>query len=179
MKRDPKKIALAYSIMLTLPGTPIIYYGDEFGKLNDEDYYQKMIKHTGKDDTRFLVRGKIDWKEVEKELSDKNSFSSKVYSRIKNMVNTRNKFKCFGRGSIEWLDITDKDGNALKEVLAYFRVYQNEKVLVIHNLSEKNIIIYMNKILDGIKVDLLGQTIIYKKENLMTIKPFSFIWVPV
>ncbi len=41
MGRDPKKIGLAYSIMLTLPGTPIIYYGDEFGSLNDEANYGK------------------------------------------------------------------------------------------------------------------------------------------
>ena len=53
MQRNPQKIALAYSIMLTLPGTPIIYYGDEFGKVNDENYYKEMIKHTGKDETSF------------------------------------------------------------------------------------------------------------------------------
>ncbi len=179
MQRDPKKIALAYSIMLTLPGTPIIYYGDEFGKLNDEDYYQKMIKHTGKDDTRFLVRGKIDWEETEKELRNSNSFSSQVFSSIKTMVNTRNKFKCFGRGSIEWLELTDKDENKLKEVLAYFRIYQNEKVLVIHNLSEKSISIDVNN-LDGVEGnDLLGQTIIVKNKNLMAIKPFAYNWVAI
>jgi len=60
MGRNPGKMALIYSIMLTLPGTPVIYYGDEFGKFNDEEYYREQIKLTGKDDTRFLVRGKID-----------------------------------------------------------------------------------------------------------------------
>ncbi|MEZ5149518.1 MAG: alpha-amylase family glycosyl hydrolase, partial [Bacteroidales bacterium] len=61
LDRDPQKIGLAYSIMLSLPGTPIVYYGDEFGKLNDHEYYKEMIKLSGKDDTRFLVRGKIHW----------------------------------------------------------------------------------------------------------------------
>ena len=67
-KRSPDRIGLAYSVMLSLPGTPIIYYGDEFGKLNDETYYREQIKLTGKDDTRFLVRGGIDWEKVETEL---------------------------------------------------------------------------------------------------------------
>ena len=79
----PKKIALAYSIMLTLPGTPIIYYGDEFGSLNDEANYKEMIKLTGKDDTRFLVRGKIDWNKVETELKNPETLSSKVYAQGK------------------------------------------------------------------------------------------------
>ncbi|MDD5695997.1 MAG: alpha-amylase family glycosyl hydrolase, partial [Bacteroidales bacterium] len=43
MDRDPDKIGMIFSIMLTLPGTPVIYYGDEFGKTNDELYYQEMI----------------------------------------------------------------------------------------------------------------------------------------
>ncbi|NOX48725.1 MAG: alpha-amylase [Chlorobi bacterium] len=176
MQRDPKKIALAYSIMLTLPGTPIIYYGDEFGKLNDEAYYKEMIKHTGKDDTRFLVRGKIDWKEVEKSLSDGNSFSSKVYSSIKNMVNTRNKFKCFGRGSIEWLDLKDKDGNNLKEILAYLRIYQNEKVMVVHNLSEKDITIDINNVNNMDENDLLGN-IIENKNKTMNLEGHGYFWI--
>jgi len=41
MEHDPSRIGLIYSIMLSLPGTPVIYYGDEFGKLNDEDYYRE------------------------------------------------------------------------------------------------------------------------------------------
>jgi maltose alpha-D-glucosyltransferase/alpha-amylase len=46
MKRNPDSIALAYSLMLTLIGTPVVYYGDEFGKLNDESFYKEMIKLT-------------------------------------------------------------------------------------------------------------------------------------
>ena len=74
MQRNPDKIALSYSLMLTLTGTPVIYYGDEFGKLNDETYYNEQIRLTGKDDTRFLVRGRIDWDQLEADLSDENNF---------------------------------------------------------------------------------------------------------
>ena len=86
LDRNPQKIGLAYSIMLSLPGTPIVYYGDEFGKLNDHDYYKEMIKLSGKDDTRFLVRGKINWDEVEKELGDPTYLSWRCFQEGKNIV---------------------------------------------------------------------------------------------
>ncbi len=68
MDNDPNKIGLIYSVMLTLPGTPVVYYGDEFGKQNDIAFYEEQIKLTGKDDTRFLVRGRVDWDELENQL---------------------------------------------------------------------------------------------------------------
>ncbi|MEZ5082501.1 MAG: alpha-amylase family glycosyl hydrolase [Bacteroidales bacterium] len=93
--RDPRKIGLAFSVMLSLPGTPIIYYGDEFGKLNDHDYYKEMIRLSGKDDTRFLVRGKVDWKQLENDLKESESLASLVYDQTKTLLNVRKNHPCF------------------------------------------------------------------------------------
>jgi len=95
--RDVNKIALSYSLMLTLLGTPVVYYGDEFGKLNDEKYYNEQIKLTGKDDTRFLVRGRIDWEKLENDLGQPENFHAQVFNLISNMLNTRKNFLAFGR----------------------------------------------------------------------------------
>ena len=135
MRRDPAKIGLIFSVMLTLPGTPVIYYGDEFGKLNDEDYYREMKVTVGKDDTRFLVRGKIDWNSVDKALKSGTSFESDVYSRVRAMLHARNKFQVFGRGKISWITMKDKDGRADESVMAYNRTAGNETVMVLQNLS--------------------------------------------
>jgi maltose alpha-D-glucosyltransferase/alpha-amylase len=129
MQRDENKIALAYSLMLTLTGTPVVYYGDEFGKLNDEKYYNEQIKLTGKDDTRFLVRGRINWEKMEKELKDENSFHFKVNELISQMLNERKDIKALGRGTTEFMDL----GN--ERLLAYKRIYNGEEILVINNLS--------------------------------------------
>ena len=127
LDRDPQRIGLAYSIMLSLPGTPIIYYGDEFGKLNDEDYYQEQIQLTGKDDTRFLVRGMIDWDDLNKELSNPESFSSEVYRNVKKLVNTRNNINVFGRGEIEWISVRTPQGDIDNRIITYVRSYLNKK----------------------------------------------------
>lgn len=133
MQRDENKIALAYSLMLTLTGTPVVYYGDEFGKLNDEKYYAEQIKLTGKDDTRFLVRGRIDWEKLERELKDENSFHFKVNEMISQMLNERKDIKALGRGTTEFMDL----GN--ESLLAYKRIYNGEEILVINNLSSSTL----------------------------------------
>ena len=129
MKREPESIALAYSLMLTLLGTPVVYYGDEFGKLNDEPYYKEAIKLTGKDDTRFLVRGRVDWQELETALNDKDSYYSRVYGLLKPMLNIRKQQVAFGRGTTRFINLNNS------AILAYYRIFNGKKLLAINNLS--------------------------------------------
>jgi maltose alpha-D-glucosyltransferase/alpha-amylase len=179
MDRDPRRIGLIYSVMLTLPGTPVIYYGDEFGKLNDESYYQAMISLTGKDDTRFLVRGGIDWQSLNASLADPDSYESKVFGQIRAMVTTRTHFKCFGRGSIEWLNLHDPLNNELPGILAYTRSYGNERVLVIQNLNESGADVMLPAGFSGIqKIDLLGNELLLDGiTNSLTISSFGYYWI--
>ena len=164
--------------MLTLPGTPIIYYGDEFGKVNDENYYKEMIKHTGKDDTRFLVRGKIDWDNLKTELNDSESFHSKVNNNIKLMVNTRNHYKCFGRGKIEWVDVDDSKGNKHKEVLAFTRSFHDEKLLIINNLSDKETSLNIKQF-EFPDVDVLRQELIFVKNDKLQLNEYGYYWISI
>lgn len=128
MKRDVNKIGLAYSLMLTLTGTPVVYYGDEFGKLNDDEYYREQIRLTGKDDTRFFVRGCVDWEDLDKVLKDEDNFHTRVFRMISAMLNARKSMKVFGRGETHFLESQD-------QILVYERVLPEEKVLVLNNLS--------------------------------------------
>jgi maltose alpha-D-glucosyltransferase / alpha-amylase len=139
MQFDDRKIGLAYSMMLSLPGTPVIYYGDEFGKENDHDFYREMTKMVGKDDTRFLVRGKINWDLRTKQLNDPQSFQSKVYKRLQQMLQLRNQYHAFGRGSIEFLELKDLEGKEATGILAYQRKFEGEQLLIVQNLSDNHI----------------------------------------
>lgn len=130
MQVDEKRILLAFSIMLTLPGTPIIYYGDEFAKFNDYAYYKKMVAQTGKDDTRFLVRGNIDWKQLEIILQDRNHIGHNVFYKLRKMLQVRNNAKIFGRGSLHFVEHSD-------EWLVFKRIYKDDEWLIMHNLTSK------------------------------------------
>lgn len=133
---DDRRIGLAYSMILSLPGTPVIYYGDEFGKENDMNYYREMADFVGKDDTRFLVRGKINWDLREQQLADPETFQSKVFRRIQQMLHVRNAQKVFGRGAIRFLDAYRPDHSINEQVLVYERSLGDQSVLVVQNLSD-------------------------------------------
>jgi len=173
MERDPARIGLIYSIMLSLPGTPVIYYGDEFGKLNDEDYYQEMKKAIGKDDTRFLVRGKINWDQVESALARPGSFESRVFTRVKSMLHARNANPVFGRGEMTWVDFQHSDGKPANSIMAYYRITNNKSVLVIQNLSSEKMNV---KWTISFRESLLGKApeII---NGLLAIKGFEYFWL--
>jgi maltose alpha-D-glucosyltransferase/alpha-amylase len=175
LDRNPDKIGLAYSIMLTLPGTPIIYYGDEYGKFNDDDFYEAFRKETGKDDTRYFVRGPMDWEKTASELADDESITSKVNAIIKTQLKARSQTKVFGRGSNTWAKPElSENTNGTTPVLAYFRAFEGEKVLVLNNLSEKVLEI---KSVDGKTfsgIDLLGGS---KVSFPLTLAPLAFKWV--
>jgi len=167
MQRDERRILLAYSIILTLPGTPVIYYGDEFGKLNDEAYYNDMIRLTGKDDTRFLVRGKIDWDELAHSLENPQSFNSHIYHKLRLMLHVRNQHKTFGRGSIEFITLPAA-GNG--ELLSFYRSFGTEKWLIIHNMTDQAV---------NISLPATAQNRANVFDNIIpvSIDPYGFDWI--
>jgi maltose alpha-D-glucosyltransferase/alpha-amylase len=173
MERDPARIGLIYSIMLTLPGTPVIYYGDEFGKLNDEAYYEAMKIAVGKDDTRFLVRGKINWLEVETALEKPGSFEAQVFGRVRTMLQARNEYPVFGRGQMEWINPAKTDGTTAQEVMAYYRILGDQKILVVHNLSGEKISLEWDI---PFRKNLLGKNPEIQDHQL-ELEGFGYLWL--
>ncbi len=169
MQRDERRILLAYSIILTLPGTPVIYYGDEFGKFNDEAYYNEMIRLTGKDDTRFLVRGKIDWDELSHNLENPESFSSHIYNKLKLMLHIRNQHKTFGRGSNEFITLPGSENGNL---LSFVRTFEKEKWLIIHNMTDRIVEIALPAFAaNGVNA--------FNNTSPHTLDPFGFNWIKI
>ncbi|HOY31077.1 MAG TPA: alpha-amylase family glycosyl hydrolase [Bacteroidales bacterium] len=165
------KIALANSILLTLPCTPVIYYGDELGKKNDMDFYEAMKNKTGQEDKRYLVRGKIDWKTAE---------DNEILNITKQLLNVRNTFECFGKGSLEWKKFLNTDGLPENRVLSYYRIYQKNKILVINNLSESLIKIACDNI--TAEKDLFDKGLNYEylnSQRFLVLEPYEFHWIKI
>lgn len=173
MNREPDSIALAYSLMLTLLGTPVVYYGDEFGKLNDETYYKEAIKLTGKDDTRFLVRGRVDWQELETALNDKESYYSRVYRLLKPMLNVRKQQVALARGITRFIDLNNP------ALLAYYRELDNKKLLIINNLSYKEQTVSLKDEVSVTNLLFQNNAAVNSNKTSVMIKPRGFVWMEI
>jgi maltose alpha-D-glucosyltransferase/alpha-amylase len=180
MDRDPQKILLAYAMMLSLPGTPVIYYGDEFGKTNDEAYYHQQIKAVGKDDTRFLVRGRIDWDALESEMKTADSLAARVFPRVKTLINVRNLYPAFGKGGILWLKATDASGKIAGSILAFIRKQRDADILCLFNLAENQITFRIEGGQFSSFEMIAGETPVYQAQtNQWTLPGRSWQWIKI
>src|ERR1700674_875400 len=126
---DEASLRLAFSISFTLLGTPVIFYGDEFAKPNDEQYQHEQEALTGYQDARYRVRGSVDWNETLKTIQDPAQLGGRIHSAVREMLAIRAKYKAFGRGTLRFIDVEND------HVLAYVREHEGERVLLLPNLS--------------------------------------------
>lgn len=145
LDKNPTRIEEAFSILFTLPGVPIIYYGDEAGvsnnfenakksaQLREKEQKNKKFKLISYFDSRDINRGNVPMKLFYGSSKGYYEFNSKVYKKVKNLINLRKHFPCLTDGSFEILK-TENDSN-----FSYIRRTKNNQILVIHNLSDKKL----------------------------------------
>jgi maltose alpha-D-glucosyltransferase / alpha-amylase len=190
MNNGRRQIELLNGLLLSLPGTPVIYYGDEIG-MGDNIYLPD----------RDGVRTPMQWS------SDRNGgFSradpARLYSQViadpvygyqainveaqqrtltsflnwmKRLIRVRKQYPAFGRGDTAFLDPTNQ------KVLAYVRHYQGQRLLCINNLSrfpqpcELDLSPYQGavpvELIGGVRFPAIGEL-----PYFITLGPHSFYW---
>lgn len=143
LDRNPDRIRQAFSIMLSMPGVPIIYYGDEIGALNNWDYAkasakQREITQKKKNknlevisffDSRDINRGPLLKSVLYKASEQPNTFGGELFQAVRNTIEQRKSNPAMTRGTLE------KVASDQPQVLAYLREHPEQNVLVVHNLS--------------------------------------------
>lgn len=144
MGNDRRKIELMNVLLFTLPGTPIIYYGDEIGMgdnyyLGDRNGVRTPMQWGPDRNAGFsmsnpqriflpvIIDPEYHYEAVNVENQARNPSSLLWWMR--RMIDLRRKFKAFGRGSIEFL-MHDNP-----KVLTFLRRHEDESILVMVNLS--------------------------------------------
>ncbi|MBC6995708.1 maltose alpha-D-glucosyltransferase [Neolewinella lacunae] len=144
MDNDRNKIELLNVLLLSLPGTPVLYYGDEIGMgdnfyLKDRDGVRTPMQWNNEENAGFstanphslylpVIRDteySYRWINVKRQQQTPNS----LLNWTKRLLAKRRNFRVFGRGTIHWL----KPENG--HVLAFVREYEEERVAVVINLS--------------------------------------------
>jgi len=144
LDNDRARLELAYSLLLTLPGSPVLYYGDEIGMgdniwLHDRDGLRTPMQWSAGLNAGFstasaeaLYAPLIDDEvfgyrrvNVQAQRADPDS----LLNRLRAMIRARKGHPAFGRGAIRFLELPNP------AVLAYLRSHDDETILVINNLS--------------------------------------------
>jgi alpha-amylase len=133
---------MAASLLLTLPGSPFLYYGEEIGmegEKPDEHIREPMLwynKPKGTGQTSW-IRARhntgVDAPTVEAQLEDENS----LYNHYKTMIYARRSSDILVQGGIERSRI-NKSG-----IVAFKRVLEEESLLVLHNMTGEHLSIVL------------------------------------
>jgi len=145
LENDRRRMELIYMILFSLPGTPVLYYGNEIGMgdnyyLGDRNGVRTPMQWSPDRNAGFskanpqklylpvIIDPEYHYESVNVENQQGNPSSSLWWT--KRTLAMRKRFKAFGRGTIEFLFPENS------KVLAFVRTYKEETLLVIFNLSK-------------------------------------------
>jgi maltose alpha-D-glucosyltransferase/alpha-amylase len=144
LANDRRRIELLTALLFSLPGTPIIYYGDEIGmgdniELGDRHGVRTPMQWSAADNAGFSTASPeqlycpvitdpvYSYRAVNVEAQQHDAAA--LLHWMRNMVGLRKMFNVFGRGSIEFLNPDNR------KVVAHVRRYQEDQILCVANLS--------------------------------------------
>lgn len=138
VRNNPDKIKLAASILLTLPGQPYLYYGEELGMLGTKpDTYirEPFLWSSSPDDdsTTTWLQAEFSTKKNVLPLSVQQFEENSIFNHYKTLIALRKSEPALGQvlhPNIETVDLNDQ------EILAYLRPHDKTPVLIIHNLCK-------------------------------------------
>ncbi|PZW50518.1 trehalose synthase [Humitalea rosea] len=191
LEHDRRRVELMNSLLLSMPGTPVIYYGDEIGMgdnifLGDRDGVRTPMQWSNDrnggfsraDFARLVLPPVMDpiygfeTVNVEAQLLDRYS----LLNWTRRMVAVRQSHAAtFGRGEYRFL----YPGN--RKILAYIREREGEAILCVANLSRspQAVELDLSAWHGRIPIELMGRTPfppIGDLTYLLTLPPFGFFW---
>ena len=190
MENDRRRVELLTGLLLSMPGTPIIYYGDEIGMgdnvyLGDRNGVRTPMQWNGGWNAGFssadperlyspLISNPVyGYQAINVDSQTRSAHS--LLSWTKSVIQTRNAFRVFSRGSIEFLNPSNH------RVLAYVRCLGEEKVLVVNNLASSAQAVELNlqEYKKHIPIEMFGRNLfprIGDMPYLLTLGPYQFYW---
>ncbi len=190
MENDPDRIKLMNSMLFSMPGAPIIYYGDEIGMgdnffLGDRNGVRTPMQWSpdrnagfSRADPQQLFLPPImdpiygfESVNVEAQARDRSS----LLNWMKRMLQVRKESQAFGRGTLRFI----RPGN--RKVLVYLREYDGDVILCVCNLARtaQPVEIDLAEFKGAVPIELVGRTPfppVGELPYLLTLQGYSFYW---
>ena len=187
---DRRRIELMNGLLFSLPGTPVIYYGDEIGMgdnifLGDRNGVRTPMQWSADRNAGFsranrqrlylpvITDPEYHYETVNVEAQQGNPHS--IYSWTKRLIALRKRHRAFGRGTLELLRPENR------KVLAYVRRYESEQILCIANLSRflQAVELDLSQWKGLVPVELFSSNempVIGDNPYFLTLGPHAFYW---
>lgn len=173
LNRDLQRILLAHSLILTMPGSPVLYYGDEIGmgddpSRHDRDGLRTPMQWEPSPSVGFSplppeklfappLNGSTNSPKFISVTSQTGRQDSQL-ERLRHLLHVREQHPLFVAGDFAWAN----DGLP-STLLAYWRIDKDSRVLALHNLSDQE---------ESFRIAFPGSTV---PSNLLTQQPFGML----
>ncbi len=185
---DRRRIEMMNALLFALPGTPVIYYGDEIGMgdniyLGDRDGVRTPMQWSSDRNAGFSranaqrlylpvnIDPEYHYESVNVEAQRDNPHSLLLW--MKRLIALRKSYKAFGRGTVEFLSPSNR------KVLAFIRAFEDQRILLVANLSRfvEFVELDLSAIAGDVAVELFSRKSFPKIGELpylLTLGPHSF-----
>ncbi len=190
LDNDRRKIELMTGLLLALPGTPVLYYGDEIGMgdnvyLGDRDGVRTPMQWSSDRNGGFSRAdpGRLYLPPIQDPIYGLGAVNVEAQSRspssllnwTRRMLSIRQGQKVFGRGTMQFL----YPGN--RKILAFLRSYEDKTVLCVYNLSRapQPVELDLSKYKGRVPIELSGRSTfppVGELPYLMTLSSYGFHW---
>lgn len=192
LSNDRQLLELANSLLFTLPGSPIIYYGDEIGMgdniwLDDRNGVRTPMQWDSSPGAGFSTSPAVpsfapvidsgDYAHERVNVAAQLKDPLSLLNRIHAMIRIRKAHPVFGEGSFEWVE-TDKPS-----VAAFLRRDAGERILVVHNLvrAMARVKFKLGFSITGEMIDLLTGARLNTKSSggdlSLDLSPYQYLWL--
>jgi len=190
MDNDRRRIELLNGLLMSMPGTPIVYYGDEIGMgdniyLGDRNGVRTPMQWNSALNAGFsladperlyapvISNAVYGYQAVNADSQNRSEHS--LLRWMKSLLEVRNAFQVFSRGTIQFLNPSNH------RVLAYMRQFGGETVLVVNNLSSsaQAVELDVQRYKGYIPIEMFGRNLFPRFGNvpyLLTLGPYQFYW---
>jgi maltose alpha-D-glucosyltransferase/alpha-amylase len=190
VENNRRRIELLHGLLFSLPGTPVIYYGDEIGMgdnfyLGDRNGVRTPMQWTGDRNAGFsradpaalyapvIMDPVYGYQSINVEAQERSPFS--LLQWMKRMVLLRRQHKTFGRGAMWFLH------PANRKILAFVREGAGERILVVANLARTVQPVELDLSgFDGLTpVEMIGRTEFPRVGTapyFLVLGPYAFYW---
>ncbi|MGC1308013.1 MAG: maltose alpha-D-glucosyltransferase [Phormidesmis sp.] len=191
LENDRRQIELLNGLLLSLPGTPVLYYGDEIGMgdnvyLGDRNGVRTPMQWSPDRNAGFspanphklylplIVDSEYHYTTINVEAQ--RATPNSLLNWTKRLISTRKRYQAFGWGDFHLLSVDNR------KVLAFTRTYEDEEILVVANLSRfvQGVHLDLSLFKGRLLVEIFGRTefppVGDEGSYFISLSPYAFYW---